>query len=305
METIECIFCPGEKTTIYREENGYVAVRCSRCGLVFVNPRPTIEEMKQLYEGQETKINLLDHLQKRDLKCGQAKESLRWIGRYCRTGKLLEIGSAAGYFLWEAKKAGFDVTGVDLTHQFVEFSNRVLNVPAFEGTLRDAPLEKGSFEIIYMRNVLSHLAHPIEEFTFLGSLLKPGGYLVLETGNVAELDPTVPSELELPDHLFHFSAQTIRMLFEKTGFLVKDIHRFALLSELRTIKFLGNRFHKKRHANGASKSEFEIPTALPASHFGSRIAAEIGNFIRYDLGRVFPSSNRRCTLIGVGMKPNE
>ncbi len=305
METTSCIFCPDEKQSLFREENGYRAVRCDGCGLVFVNPRPTIEEMKQLYEGQETKIDLSAHLKKRDLKCTQAEESLRWVGRYCPQGRLLEVGSAAGYFLWEAKKAGYDVLGVDLTRQFVAFSNRVLKVPAFEGTLRSAPLEKGSFDVIYMRNVLSHLAHPLEEFSLLASLLRPGGHLILETGNVAELDPTIPCDLELPDHLFHFSEKTIRLLFEKTGFVVRDVHRFALVSEFRAIKFLEKRLSRPKSPKAdALKPTFEIPTEIPKSTFSGRAAASIGNFIRYDIGRLLPQTGRRCTLIGVGMKPH-
>lgn len=303
MESIECIFCPGQATVPYKNENGYQAVACTQCGLVYVTPRPTIEEMKQLYEGQETKIDLYGHLRRRDLKCVQAKESLRWIRRYCRSGTLLEVGSAAGYFLWEAKKAGFVVQGVDITHQFVEFSTRVLGVPAFEGTMREAPFEHESFDVIYLRNVLSHLAHPLDEFRRLRTLLKPGGYVVLETGNVAELDPSVPNLLELPDHLYHFSEKTIRLLFERTGFECVEVHRFALLTELRTFKTLERRFQKQPAAKIEQRLSLEMPAEVPASRLAARLGARFGSFIRYDLGRLLPQADRRCTLIAVGRRP--
>ena len=302
MENVCCIFCKDETTTPYREENGYQAVQCSGCGLVFVNPRPSIEEMKQLYEGQETKINLSAHLLKRDLKSIQARKNLSVLRKYCASGRLLEVGSAAGYFLWEAKKAGFDVQGVDLTHQFVEFSKTVLQVPSFEGTMKEVPFEAESFDAVFMRNLLSHMAYPLDEFRNLNRLLKKEGILVLETGNAAELTPEQAGFLELPDHLYHFSEKTIVRLLEDSGFEWVATHRFSLLSEMHFVKKLEALFQRPKAGATGPKKPLQIPTSLPASKLGARLTAHAGQFIRYDLGRVLPKEGHRCTLVMVGRK---
>jgi SAM-dependent methyltransferase len=303
MNDVSCIFCQGAPTTLYKEENGYRAVACSGCGLVFVTPRPSIDEMKKLYEGQETKIDLSSHLRDRDLKCIQARKCLGFIKRHVSKGRLLEVGSAAGYFLLEARKVGFDVQGMDLTRQFVTFCENALGIPAFEGVLRDAPFEERSFDVVYLRNVLSHLAYPLDEFGILNRLLKPGGFVILETGNVAELQASRSLDLELPDHLYHFSERTIAMLLDRTGFDLERVERFTLLSALGPVRWLGRRFatEKKRPV----RAETVVPSTLPESRLMKRVAAHLSQFARYDIGRVLPKKGRRATLIVVGRKRSD
>src|SRR4051812_23856347 len=95
LEAVRCELCGVDETTLYAEENGYRAVRCVRCGLLYVNPRPTIDEMKALYDGLETKIDVGAHIRRRDVKTAQARWSLRTIRREKPRGRLLEVGSAA------------------------------------------------------------------------------------------------------------------------------------------------------------------------------------------------------------------
>jgi SAM-dependent methyltransferase/ribosomal protein S27E len=314
MESVACEICGTDDTRPYRVENGYQAVQCQECGLVYVNPRPSIVEMKQLYDGQETKVDLRAHLHGRDLKTVQARACLDLIERYhppraqgparldAPRRRLLEIGSAAGWFLWEAQKRGYTVQGLDLTHRFVEFSERVLGVPAFEGTLGSAPFAPGSFDVIYLRNVMSHLAYPRAELLTMARLLAPGGHLVLETGNVAELPPESAGELELPDHLHHFSEANLRTLLAAAGLDWVDTHRYVLLDQLpgvRRIKALLERRAKQRTPEPVRDEELH----MPASRLARRLVARAVVFGRYGAGSRLPAAGRRCSLVVVAQKP--
>jgi SAM-dependent methyltransferase len=297
MEHISCILCGSDEGRPYAEENGHQALKCDPCSLVYVSPRPTIHEMKELYQGQETQIDLHGHLQQRDHKCVQARKCLEVLQRHCPTGRLLEVGSAAGYFLWEANKLGYDVQGLDITRQFVQFSTEVLGVPAHEGTLHSAPFEDGSFDIVYMRNVLSHLSDPLAEHATLKRLLRPGGWLVFETGNVAELTPEIAGELELPDHLFHFSEGSIRTLLDRAGFECVEVHRHGLIGRLEPIRRISEVFSHNRSPRKTAVVEPEM--VLPRSHWTARWGSRLAQFVRYDLGRIAPQNGRRCTLVVV------
>lgn len=301
MESVLCELCGVDETTPYAKENGYSAVRCKRCGVVYVNPRPTIDEMKALYDGLETKIDVGAHIRRRDVKTAQARWSLRTIRREKPSGRLLEVGSAAGYLLFEAKKLGYDVQGLDITHQLVEFSRNVLGVPTHEGTLRNAPFVEGSFDIVYMRNVLSHLAYPRSEYALVRSLLRPGGVLIFETGNVAELTPEVSGELELPDHLYLFGERTIRRLLELTGFSCRKVARYGLIEHLGPVRALSARLAPRRTGESSTSPSAPSPTvdALPASTRLGRLEGAVGTSIRYGLGRVLPRRARRCSLVVV------
>jgi len=286
-----------DETTPYASENGYSAVRCLRCGLVYVSPRPTIDEMKQLYDGLETKIDVGAHIRRRDVKCAQARQSLSTIRRYRPGGKLLEVGSAAGWFLWEAKKAGYDVQGLDITRPLVQFCRDELGIPTHEGTLRDAPFEPGSFDVVYMRNVLSHLAYPRAEYERVRSLLRPGGFLIFETGNVAELSPSVAGELELPDHLYLFGESTIRRLLDLSGFACRAVERFGLVEHLVKVPHIEKVFAGSRAASSASRPSQKLAPGLPPSTLSGRLEGAAGTFLRYGIGRFAPKRGRRCTLV--------
>lgn len=298
MERVSCELCGVDETTLYAVENGYEAVRCVRCGLVYVSPRPTIDAMKQLYDGLETKIDVTAHIRRRDVKTAQARQSLRVIRREKANGRLLEVGSAAGYLLFEAKKIGYDVQGLDITRPLVEFSRNVLGVPTHEGTLRDAPFAEGSFDVVYMRNVLSHLAYPRAEYSRVRSLLRPGGVLIFETGNVAEVTPEVAGELELPDHLYLFGESTIRRLLELTGFSCRTVSRYGLIEHLGVARALAAPFRRGRGVP-SSPTPGAHPHELPKSTLGGRLEGVAGTVLRYYLGRVLPRRGRRCTLVVV------
>jgi SAM-dependent methyltransferase len=258
--------------------------------------------MKQLYDGQETKVDLRAHLKERDLKTVQAEACLRLVARYAPRGRLLEIGSAAGWFLWAAQKRGYTVQGLDLTQRFVEFSEQVLGVPAFEGTLASAPFAAGSFDVVYLRNVMSHLAYPRSELATMARLLAPGGHLVLETGNVAELAPEAAGELELPDHLHHFSEANLRTLLAMAGLDWIDTHRYVLLDQLpgvRRVKALFERLGRPRAQAPVRDEELR----MPASHLARRLAAEAVVYGRYGVGNMLPAAGRRCSLVLVAKKP--
>jgi 2-polyprenyl-3-methyl-5-hydroxy-6-metoxy-1,4-benzoquinol methylase len=300
MENVLCEICGVDDSNPYKSENRQQAVQCRRCGLVYCNPRPSIAEMKQLYDGQETKVNVRAHLQRRDHKTIEARACLDLIQQYRSSGRVLEIGSAAGYFLSEAKKRGFTVQGLDLTRQFVEFSQRVLDVPAYEGTLQSAPFAPQSFDLVYLRNVMSHLAYPRDELVTMGGLLVPGGHLILETGNVAELSAAEAGELELPDHLYHFSEANLRSLLETAGFRWLATHRYVLADQLATVRKVSSLFS----SSGAAKprpeptpiSDSELAT-LPASRWLDRMAAHVVTAGRYKLGSMLPKTGRRCSLV--------
>lgn len=301
MEDVPCDLCGVQDATEYAEENGYRAVQCRRCGLVYVTPRPSLEDMKQLYDGQETRVDLRAHLLRRDVKCAQARRSLRTIARFQPPGRLLEVGSAAGYLLWEAKKIGYDVQGLDITHAFVEFSRTQLGVPVHEGTLQDAPFADGAFDVVYTRNVLSHLAFPRMEHERIHRLIRPGGFLIFETGNVAELPAADAGELELPDHLYHFGEATIRRLLSLTGFSVRAVNRYGLLEHLPVAHFFGRRRSVGPNPQpGLDQSP--LPMTLPRSSLPGRMEGAAGTWLRYGFGRLLARPGRRCTLVVVAQR---
>ncbi|HWN70009.1 MAG TPA: class I SAM-dependent methyltransferase [Haliangium sp.] len=304
MEHVACALCGVDDTTPYKQENGFQALQCRRCGLVYVNPRPTIEQMKHLYDGQETHVQVGTHIRAMDKKRIDARYALWFLRRHMSSGRILEIGSGAGYFLEQAKQAGYTVQGLDIMRDFVAYSSQVLGVPTVEGTLQTAPFADGSFDVIYFRDVLSHLAAPREELGRMYRLLAPGGILFFETGNVAELAAEQAGLLDLPDHLYHWSEATIRTLLQHTGFEHVETRRYTLVLQLPSVRWVRRLRAKRSTASAAPRSSTdEVPETVPRSSLGKRLDAHVGNLLRYGLGSVVPGRSRRCTLVVVARRP--
>jgi len=300
MEWVRCNLCGFDDGAAYAEENGYRAVKCRRCGLVYLTPRPALREMKRLIEDELSHHDIRAHVRQRDLKCAQARWSLRLIHRFKARGALLEVGSAAGYLLWEARKAGYEVMGVDLTRPFVEFSTRVLGVPVHEGTLDDAPFSDASFDVVFMRNVHGHLAHPMHDHKRLHRLLRPGGFLIFETGNVGDLAAESAGELDLPDHFYHFGESTLRTLLARTGFQVRELHRYGLVAETRLGRILRGRRRGAPAPTHARPAESGV--RLPRSSWTGRVEAAGSVFLRYGIGRYLVGPGLRSTLVVVAQR---
>jgi SAM-dependent methyltransferase len=148
---------------------------------------------------------------------------------------LLDVGCGGGFFLQQCRQRGFDVTGLEVSRQGaerarVDFGDRILNL-----ALEDANLAENSFDVVSLNNVLEHFLDPVGALSKVRSLLVPGGLVTVSVPNVmfARIAHTmfgplrrigVPNPLDriellhAPNHLFAFSAHTLRMLFERVGF---------------------------------------------------------------------------------------
>jgi SAM-dependent methyltransferase len=311
MESIDCPLCPDRPAhSPYHEESGYAAVQCSHCGLVYVTPRPTELELKRLYEGQDTHIDLAAQVRKRHRKVAEANAALGVIaGERSAPGKLLEIGVGAGYFLAEARRAGWDAVGLDLNAHFVRFAREALGAHVVEGTLRAAPFADGSFDVVFHRNVLSHLAFPVAELGRMGELLRPGGLMVFETGNVAELPGSTfrgTQALALPDHLFHFSEATLRVLLQRSGFECVSVTRVAVLDQLGPLLAIRRSLLSAKQtshvADRADARQVRLPSVAPPRRPLFALAAEAHRALTTQLGRALAAPGRRCSLIVVARR---
>lgn len=191
-EHVRCVVCGADEARRYREdmyrigEVRFGLVRC-RCGMVYVDPRPDGPSIGLMYadpsyytEGYNLGVETENYFDRKDELVEQytrtAEELAREIGH---KGDLLELGSAGGFFLEGARRAGFRVRGVELSPGAVEYSRRELGHEVFEGLLEEAPWKDGSFDVAYADNVLEHTTDPVAVLGKLRALLRPGGHLVV------------------------------------------------------------------------------------------------------------------------------
>ena len=324
MNSISCIFCsnPETESRVVIEENGFAGRKCANCGLIYVSPRPDLKKIQDLYEHGQAHIPSGAHLQKNFGKYLHDRHILSLLKPYKKQGSLLDIGAGGGKFLLEAKKAGYEVFGIELNPSQGEYVHRVLGIPCEARPLAEA-YRNQKFDVIYHCDVISHFYDPIAEFRLMNDRLKKEGLVFFETGNIGDIAEKYYSaftKFQYPDHLFFFGEKNLKILLQQTGFELLEIRRYSILPQLKVLQFLhwvlkntqpkktergrkgtfneGEVSPNPRPSPPASKQNQGVP--LPGAV--KMLAHAFLHFLRYIVGSGLPKTGRPQTLVLIARK---
>jgi len=245
---VACHVCSSTDDTTYIEARGYRIARCKNCALWFVNPQPTVEELKQFYatydDGDQWR-NMEEHFNR-----GVRKAILRTK----RRGAILDVGCGSGNFLRCMKEAGFSAFGIEPSGTGSEYARAEHGIDIYHGMIEDyLTLNSGRrFDVITLLNVLEHLTRPAQTLLQLDQLLASDGVLAIVVpdarfhdivGRVRRLfgipDPfwierpkSFLSGFKLPDHLCSFQPDSITSLLRRCGFQVVAIQNAPVVFNL-------------------------------------------------------------------------
>lgn len=312
MEEIACIFCKVSSDRILIEENGYLGRKCGTCGLIYISPRPRMDEVARLYEEDNAQISAESHIALDRRARMYARHHLDILGRYQPHGSLLEIGAGAGYFLDEARTRGYEPYAIEFNAAQAEFMRTSLGIPCEQAPLGAGSFGGKAFDILYHSDVISHFYDPFEEFRKMHAAMRPGGWLMFETGNGGDVDPRYFkhfSVFQYPDHLFFFSLQNLRELLDRSGFELVDLRRYSVLPQLMTLEALhaAKQMVQRRAVTSSSPagvaSEASAPAMSSATTMVRRRLSDVSHYanyaLRYKLGAVAPKGARPQTLVVV------
>jgi SAM-dependent methyltransferase len=229
VELSGCPACDGNSNRRWCTKFGLQLVQCEGCGLVYANPRLSPEEIWQRYSPdyfwKEYLPSLGVHDGRFDLAYFDARHApmLRLIAKHApQRGRLLEIGTGAGFFLKAAERAGWGVAGVEVSREAVGFASARLNLDVRQEPSETMALSAEAFDVAVMFDVIEHLLDPVLSLQRVRAALRPGGLLVVSTPNVNALtrfalgaDWAVLSPAE---HLFNFSASSLDRVLRRAGF---------------------------------------------------------------------------------------
>jgi len=151
---------------------------------------------------------------------------------------LLDVGCSSGSFLVVARDYGFRVAGVEPAPAAAKTA-REMQFVIYEGTLESLNLVKESYDAITMFEVIEHLKDPVIVLKECNRILRPGGILVICTGNTESWTVRhMAEDWEYFDmakhggHISFFNPISVRMLAERTGFEISDLRT-------RNVRFCG------------------------------------------------------------------
>ncbi len=321
MEDINCILCGTMSDRVLIEQNGYKGKICPNCGLVYISPRPSPEEIAALYEHDSANLSADSHISNAASKKINAKHHLKIVRRFARGGDLLEIGAGAGYFLDQARRKGYSPFGLELNPIQARFIKDEFNIECEQSSIHASIFSGRKFDIVYHCDVMSHFYDPILEFKRIREVMKRNSLLVFETGYVGDVKyHRYAKSFQYPEHLFFFSEGNLKKLLQMTGFRLIKIYRYSLLPELillrrlRSIAAPGRKDGKgpgttsrvsmsKRDTKGPSRSK---GTTVGVKTLPKRILGYMyrlfRHVLRYKVGRISAKRGRPQTFIVVASR---
>ena len=226
-------------------------VVCRDCGLARTNPRPTAVSLAAAYPSEYGPHNE-DALRARrprgllrwalvnfrSYRLGwPAPEPVRWLlwplaavalhrrralryFPFTDQGRLLDFGCGAGGYVARMAAAGWQAEGLDLSDRALR-AGRQAGLTLHEGTLPGADLPEASFDAITMWQAIEHVPSPMATLKAARELLRPGGLLMVACPRInwllAPWFGPVWHDLDLPRHLTHFSAKTLKRHVRAAG----------------------------------------------------------------------------------------
>ena len=89
-------------------------------------------------------------------------------------GRLLDVGCGPGLLLDEARTAGYDVVGVELSREAAQHARDALGLDVHEVALEDFDDAVG-FDVVVLADVIEHVDDPVGAIARCADLLRPGG----------------------------------------------------------------------------------------------------------------------------------
>lgn len=218
-----CPLCGGTVSAAARfERNGFRIHACERCGVHFVHPQPTPKDLLRIYDAS--------YFQRGDKYREAAENPARlndahraeWLARHVKAGRILDVGCATGGFLGEAAARGFQAEGVEPSADAAATARTRGGFTVHVGDLASARFADGRFDAVTLWDVIEHVPDPVAVLTEVRRILRPGGILLLSTGDIgsrwARLTGRRWQLLTPPQHVFYFTRKSMTGLLERTGF---------------------------------------------------------------------------------------
>ena len=192
------------------DEVEWSVVRCTSCGLGYLNPRPTVEEIRRYYPEA--------YFSRRGTHGARYVRQASYVRG--APGRLLDIGTARGDFLVVMQRRGWEVVGIEPfggSESPYGFEIHQCSFP------EDCSLTDDQYDVITAWAVFEHLRDPATAFRRASQLLKAGGRLLVQVPNLRSISARWARQEDVPRHLYFFTPKTLRRYAEASGLEVARV----------------------------------------------------------------------------------
>jgi len=277
LESVACNLCGSldllpaysQPDELFHPDEWFNVVECKSCGLGFVNPRPTQEDIGRYYpEAFYHDFDDPRHQQRYALEAGYLEN----IDTPSMT--LLDVGCANGDFARYMQKMGWRIEGVEISPN----ARKVKDFTVYNCALPDIPISEARYDAITAWAVLEHVHDPMAYFMKASQILKPGGRFVFLVTDFQSLPSRHLYREDLPRHLYFFTEPTVKRYLKTAGFELQKVDRNNKIFSLRPVNWL--RYYLYKLFLKRPPSWHEIPEA-PRDYFKRKGSSSLKDKIFY------------------------
>jgi len=195
---------------------------------------------------------------KKSESSGLAKLRIKKILSFVGSGKrVLDVGCYDGTITLQIQKQGNEVIGIDIAQKAVELA-RKKGIKAYVCNLEEEKIPRilGKFDVVVAAEIIEHIFDTDNFLEKLHAVIKPNGYLVLTTPNLAGLGSRLALLFgktpwmiensiygEVSGHIRYFTLETLTNLLVRNKFKVTNVTSDSVgLGKTLTIPFIENLF---------------------------------------------------------------
>jgi 2-polyprenyl-3-methyl-5-hydroxy-6-metoxy-1,4-benzoquinol methylase len=219
--TSACPLCESRQGILFYNLGESRYCRCTNCQLISVDPIPSSDDMQvranywaEKHHKQVEKVSQHYSLAFQKIAFG---EVFKQIGKYKKSGHLLDVGCGIGGFVHAAQGFGWEAYGIDISPSIDIGKSYNLNV--FRTTIDQIKFPEQFFDVITLFDVIEHIPDPKKMIYHTTRILRPGGCLFLITPNINSLSSRILGSsweaIEPQDHIALYNIRTLSSLLQE------------------------------------------------------------------------------------------
>lgn len=241
----KCNLCGFNHFNVLWSEGIYEIFCCKNCGLSFLNPQSSDEEINNIYSEN---YYLNNYIKYQDIRLYHFHEMAKKIEKITDKRRIIDIGCGVGYFLSVAKERGWKTKGIESSKFAAEYGEKQFGIQIENSSFLEANWRE-TYDVVTFWDVIAHTKNPLAHIELSRQFLTNGGLVVVKSPNrpnilfyIASIISKITESrglLHLPAQLYHFTPKTMKKMLTIAGF---EILKYDLVNEVKLpVKFWRNK----------------------------------------------------------------
>lgn len=218
-----CPYCLLKVGVPFLRVNNLRIVKCANCSLVYTS-LATIN-LKNINSTTYDFAYIKNYERRKDIIKARFLEKVRLIEGYKQGGSLLDVGCSLGYFLQivqQKARHAWQLFGFEANSALAKMAKSDTKANIKVGALPKLAYKAKEFDVVTCFDVLEHSQNLKENLKEIRRVLKDDGLMVVQSPNYKSLMQLLTRDKwdwwSPPDHVLHFTPQTLTMALTKNGF---------------------------------------------------------------------------------------